>query len=60
VDPAGCPGCEGFRETVHVRSAVSLLHDAASELAEGTAAVGKAVSGRLADRFARRPLIAAS
>jgi MFS family permease len=27
-------------------------------VAEGTAAVGKAVSGRLADRFARRPMIA--
>src|SRR5258705_13920199 len=27
-------------------------------VAEGTAAVGKAISGRLADRFARRPLIA--
>lgn len=27
-------------------------------VAEGTASVGKAVSGRLADRFARRPLIA--
>lgn len=27
-------------------------------IAEGTAAVGKAVSGRLADRFRRRPLIA--
>jgi MFS family permease len=27
-------------------------------VAEGTAAAGKAVSGRLADRFARRPLIA--
>jgi len=28
-------------------------------IAEGTASVGKAVSGRLADRFARRPMIAA-
>jgi len=28
-------------------------------IAEGTAAIGKAVSGRLADRFRRRPLIAA-
>src|SRR5215211_5329644 len=27
-------------------------------IAEGTAAVGKAVSGRLADRFRRKPLIA--
>lgn len=27
-------------------------------IAEGTASVGKAVSGRLADRFARRPMIA--
>src|SRR5882757_3228338 len=27
-------------------------------VAEGTAAIGKAVSGRLADRFRRRPMIA--